>query len=142
MNTNQVAIVTGGGSGIGLAIAEKFVQSNITTIIVGRDQDKLDSAKAKLGEHCIPMSADLSDLSTIPYLVKEVITRFGHIDILVNNAGINMKKEFTDVTDEDFQKVLLTNVSAVFALSREVVKHMLTNNKGSIVNISSMAAQY
>lgn len=139
---NQVAIVTGGGSGIGLAIAEKFVQANITTIIVGRDQEKLNSAKEKLGDLCIPMSADLSDLSTIPYLIKEVITRFGHIDILVNNAGINMKKEFTDVTDEDFQKILLTNVTAVFALSREVVKCMLTNNKGSIINISSMAAQY
>ena len=135
-------MVTGGGSGIGLAIAERFVQADITTIIVGRDQAKLNSAKEKLGELCVPMAADLSDLAAIPYLVKEVITRFGHIDILVNNAGINMKKEFTEVTDEDFQKVLLTNLTAVFALSREVVKNMLPNKKGSIVNISSMAAQY
>ena len=53
-----------------------------------------------------------------------------------------MKKEFTEVTDEEFQKILLTNVTAVFALSREVVKHMLQKGKGSIINISSMASQY
>lgn len=143
MNTqNKVAIVTGGGSGIGLAIAETFVKAGITTIIVGRDQQKLATAKEQLGELCIPMSADLSDLAAIPYLVKEIITRFDHIDILVNNAGINMKKDLVEVTDEDFQKVLLTNLASVFSLSREVVKNMLTNNSGSIINISSMAAQY
>jgi NAD(P)-dependent dehydrogenase (short-subunit alcohol dehydrogenase family) len=144
MNTVNptVAIVTGGGSGIGLAIAEKFVQHNITTVIVGRDAEKLHQAKQKLGALCVPIAADLSDLEAIPALVKQVITQLGHIDILVNNAGINMKKEFTEVTNEDFQKVLQTNLVAVFALTREVVKTMLPNKKGSIVNISSMAAQY
>lgn len=139
---NNVAIVTGGGSGIGLAITEKFVQAGITTVIVGRDPKKLNGAKEKLGALVVPMQADLSDLGTIPYLIKQVITQLGHIDILVNNAGINMKKDFTDVTDEDFQRVLLTNVSGLFAISREVVKTMIPNGKGSIVNISSMAAQY
>jgi len=137
-----VAVVTGGGSGIGLAIAEKFVHNKITTVIVGRDSEKLHKAKQHLGELCVPIAADLSDLASIPTLVKEVIAQLGHIDILVNNAGINMKKDFTDVTDEDFQKVLLTNVTAVFALTREVVKTMLPAGKGSIINISSMAAQY
>src|SRR5690242_4646799 len=111
MNTsNQVAIVTGGGSGIGLAITAKFVQNNITTVIVGRDAEKLQQAKQKLGALCVPMVADLSNLDAIPNLVQEVITQFGHIDILVNNAGINMKKEFTEVTNEDFQKVIQTNL--------------------------------
>src|SRR5215216_2661911 len=145
MSTEQkdkVAIVTGGGSGIGLAIATKFVQNNIQTIIVGRDEQKLKATKEKLGPLCIPIACDLSNLTSIPTLVQDIIQRFGQIDILVNNAGINMKKEFTDVTDEDFQKILLTNVTAVFALSREVVKCMLEKGKGSIINISSMASQY
>lgn len=137
-----VAIVTGGGSGIGLAITGKFVQNNITTVIVGRDPEKLHQAKQKLGSLCVPIVADLSDLNAIPGLVTQVIAQFGRIDILVNNAGINMKKEFTEVTNEDFQKVIQTNLVGVFALSREVVKTMLPNKKGSIVNISSMAAQY
>ena len=145
MNTqqsNKVAMVTGGGSGIGLAIAGKFVANNILTIIVGRDEQKLNAAKERLGNLCIPISNDLNDLSGIPKLIEQIITQYGHIDILVNNAGINMKKEFTEVTDEDFQKIILTNVTAVFALSREVVKCMLQKGSGSIINISSMASQY
>ena len=111
--TKRVAIVTGGGSGIGLAIAEKFTQAGIETIIVGRDEKKLQRAKEKLGEHCYPMACDVSDLSSIPPFICSIIKQFGQIDILVNNAGINMKKEFTDVTDEDFQKVITTNLTAV-----------------------------
>lgn len=143
MEVIKTAIVTGGGSGIGLAIAEKFVQHNIRTVIIGRDQQKLDSAKNKLGELCESFTCDLSDLKQIPVLVDSIINKYGQIDILVNNAGINMKKEFTEVSDEDFQKIILTNVTAVFSLSREIVKHMLEkNSKGSIINISSMASQY
>jgi len=138
----KVAIVTGGGSGIGLAIAEKFTQAGIETIIVGRDEKKLQRAKEKLGEHCHPMVCDVSDLSSIPPFICSIIKQFGQIDILVNNAGINMKKEFTDVTDEDFQKIITTNLTAVFTISREVVKQMLIQKSGSIIHISSMAAQY
>ena len=139
---SKVAIVTGGGSGLGLAIAEKFTKNGIRTIIVGRDREKLKVAGLQLGENCIPVSCDLSDLSSVPSFVEKIVKEHGHIDILVNNAGINMKKEFTEVTDEDFQKVLTINVNAVFALSREVVKHMVVRGSGNIINISSMAAHY
>lgn len=138
----KVAIVTGGGSGLGLAIAGKFTQNGIKTIIVGRDAEKLRSAKAELGDHCFPIPCDLSNLASIPALIEKVIAEFGQIDILVNNAGLNVKKEFTEVTDEDFQKVLTINLCSVFAMSREVVKHMLLKGAGNIINISSMAAQY
>ncbi len=140
--TKKVAIITGGGSGLGYAIAEKFIQQGITTIIAGRDKAKLDKAKEQLGELCYAISCDLGNLSSIPGFVNEIVQQFGHVDILVNNAGINQKKEFTEVTDEEFQNVITTNLSAVFSLSREVVKHMLEKKSGSIINISSMAAQY
>src|SRR3982751_4748860 len=134
---SKIAIVTGGGSGIGFAITEKFVQNNILTIIVGRDEKKLSAAHEKLGALCEPLACDLNDLNAVPKLVQDVIEKHGRIDILVNNAGINMKKDFTEVTDEDFQKIIQTNVTAVFALSREVVKCMLEKKiKGSIINIS------
>jgi len=139
---NKIAVVTGGGSGIGLAIARKFVQENITTIIIGRDAKKLTDAKKELGELCIPISFDLNDLASIPKLVNDIESKFGSISILVNNAGINLKKDFTEVTDEDFQRIMYTNVSSVFALSREVVKVMIKNVTGCIINISSMASQY
>lgn len=140
---DKIAIVTGGGSGIGFAIAEKFVQHNIRTIIIGRDSQKLDVAKQKLGALCEPVAYDLNKLDGIAKLVTELTHRFGRIDVLVNNAGINLKKDFTEVTDEEFQKIQLTNVSSVFAISREVVKCMREKNTGgSIINISSMASQY
>ena len=88
------------------------------------------------------MACDVSNLSSLPGFVNDVLKQFGQIDILVNNAGINMKKEFAEVTDEDFQKVITTNLTAVFVMSREVVKHMLERKSGCIINISSMAAQY
>ena len=138
----KTAIVTGGGSGIGLAITEKFVTAGIKTIIIGRDEEKLNKARENFGELCVPVAGDLSNLSSIPGLVERIIQEHGTIDTLVNNAGINMKKEFLDVTDEDFQKIILTNLTAVFALSREVVKHMIINGSGSVINISSMASQY
>jgi NAD(P)-dependent dehydrogenase (short-subunit alcohol dehydrogenase family) len=84
----------------------------------------------------------VTDLASLPGFVNKIVSQYGPIDILVNNAGINMKKEFTEVTDADFQQVLLTNLTAVFSLSREVVRHMLPQRSGCIINISSMAAQY
>jgi NAD(P)-dependent dehydrogenase (short-subunit alcohol dehydrogenase family) len=138
----KVAIVTGGGSGIGLAIAEKFVSNSIRTVIVGRDEAKLNRAKTALGDLCYPMPCDVSNLPAIPFLISKVFGQFGQIDILVNNAGINMKKDFIEVTDEEFQRVIMTNLCSVFTISREVVKCMIPKGSGCIINISSMAAQY
>ena len=141
-DTRRIAIVTGGASGIGLAIAQKFTSNKMHTIVIGRDKTRLSNAKKKLGRYCTTISFDLTDLAKIPALVKDIIHQFGHIDVLVNNAGINMKKEFTEVTDEEFQRILLTNVTSIFALSREVVKQMKKKGSGTIINISSMASQY
>jgi NAD(P)-dependent dehydrogenase (short-subunit alcohol dehydrogenase family) len=143
VGTEKTAIVTGGGSGIGLAIAGKFVGAGIRTLIIGRNEEKLAAAKEKLGELCESHACDLSKLSAIPSLMKAIVEKHGRIDVLVNNAGINLKREFTEVTDEEFDRIIQTNVTAVFALSREVVKCMLDREiKGSIINISSMASQY
>ena len=142
MSIKKVAIVTGGGSGLGFAMAEKFTQAGIETIIAGRDKQKLDVAKDKLGSLCHAITCDVSNLSSIPGFVVNVLAQFGQIDILVNNAGINMKKLIEEVTDDDFQKIITTNLTAVFAMSREVIKHMLERKSGCIINISSMAAQY
>jgi NAD(P)-dependent dehydrogenase (short-subunit alcohol dehydrogenase family) len=138
----KVAIVTGGASGIGFSIAEKFVKNNIATIIIGRNQEKLNAAKGRLGALSEIVPFDLNNLAAIPELIDGLVKKYSKIDILVNNAGINLKKEFTEVTDEDFQKIMLTNVQSIFTISREVVKSMIENKSGSIINISSMASQY
>jgi NAD(P)-dependent dehydrogenase (short-subunit alcohol dehydrogenase family) len=138
----KIAIITGGGSGIGLAIAQKFVTHGITTIITGRDVKKLRTAKTSLGDLCIPLRMDITKLDSIPKLIKKIVSAHKRIDILVNNAGINLKKEMTHVTNDEFQQILLTNVTGAFVISREVAKTMINQKKGMIINISSMAAQY
>lgn len=142
MSEQKIAIVTGGATGLGYAIAEKFINYNIRTIIISRNEEKLKDAQNKLGDLCTYYSFDLTNLSQIPELISRITERYGKIDILINNAGINMKKPFTEVTDEDFQQIIFTNLTAVFSLSRAVVKTMLPRQQGCIVNISSMAAQY
>jgi len=138
----KTAVITGGATGLGLATAKKFVENNIKTIIIGRNEKNLAETSKNLGELCSYKVFDLSNLKGIPQLVNEVTSEFGAIDILVNNAGINQKKAFTEVTDEEFQQVILTNITSVFVLSREVARIMLQQKSGCIINISSMAAQY
>jgi NAD(P)-dependent dehydrogenase (short-subunit alcohol dehydrogenase family) len=138
----KVALITGGGSGIGFGIAEKFIEKGMQTLLVARDEEKLKAACAQLGPSCHYQTCDLADLKTIPALIQNILSQYGRIDVLVNNAGINMKKDFTEVTDEDFQKIITVNLCSVFSISREVVKDMIRLKSGSIINISSMAAQY
>lgn len=140
--TKKIAIVTGGASGLGLAITQKFVHSGIQTIIIGRNEDNLKAVATELGTLCQYKVMDLGKLDVIPALIQQIISECQHIDILVNNAGINLKKHFTEVSDEEFQRVVQTNLNAVFTISREVSKAMLEVGNGCIINISSMAAQY
>lgn len=140
MNT-KTAIVTGGNSGLGFATAKKFCDNGIKTFIIGRTKEKTEDACAEIGPNAIPVIFDLNNLDAIPTMITD-LAEDGNIDILVNNAGINLKKEFTEVTDADFESIIHTNVKSVFAVSREVVKVMKNNGGGSIINISSMASQY
>lgn len=138
----KTAIVTGGASGLGLATTKKFTEAGIKTIIVGRDESKLQSAAKAFGELCVYKVCDLSEIELIPNLVNEIVAEHGVPDILVNNAGINMKKPFAEVSNEDFQRIIQTNLTSVFVLSREIVKQMTTVGSGTIINVSSMASQY
>ncbi|MDX1939741.1 MAG: SDR family oxidoreductase [Saprospiraceae bacterium] len=142
MNKQKISIITGGASGIGFAIAEKFTQRGIFTYIIGRNQEKLEEACQALGENCVPIVFDMTKLDLIPGLVQTIAEKHGAIDILINNAGINLKKPMVDVSNEDFQNIILTNLTSVFALTREVVKTMIPRGNGNIINISSMAAHY
>ncbi len=142
MSTSLTAIVTGANAGLGYATAKKFCDHGVTTYVNGRNKEKTLKACEELGPNAKPFILDLNKLEEIPDAVAKLAAEAGQIDILVNNAGINMKKEFLEVTNEEFQTILHTNVLALFAISREVAKVMKKNGSGSIINISSMAAQY
>jgi len=142
MNKKKIAIVTGGATGLGYAISKRFTKEEITTIIVGRNKERLHEAAQQLGKFCIAITGDVNQLDQLPALVQKIVDQYGQIDVLVNNAGVNLKKSLVEVTNEEFQKLILTNLTSVFALSREVAKVMVNQKSGGIINISSMAAHY
>ncbi|HEX7494754.1 MAG TPA: SDR family oxidoreductase [Bacteroidales bacterium] len=139
---NRIAIITGGASGIGFAIAKKFVKNDIKVILIGRDKTRLKLACETLGTLSDYVGCDLALLNQLPSVVKNIKEKHGSIDILINNAGMHLKKSINDVTDEDFQKVILTNQTAMFSLTREVAKIMQQQCSGVVLNISSMASRY
>jgi NAD(P)-dependent dehydrogenase (short-subunit alcohol dehydrogenase family) len=135
-------LVTGGASGLGYAIAEAFVANHSNVVIVGRNQEKLKLAKDKLGKRVSCIAFDLNEVDKLPELIAEIKVLVGQIDVLVNNAGINLKKDALAVSNQEYQEVIHTNQTAVFALTREVAKSMVTRGGGNIIMISSMAAHY
>ena len=138
----QVALITGGGTGIGLDIARCMVAAGATVIITGRREGVLADACANLGESAHYLVNDVADLAALDGLVTELEATHGPLDILVNNAGINLKKPALDVTDEEFARIIHTNLNAVFALTRAAARRMVARQKGVILMISSMAAYY
>jgi NAD(P)-dependent dehydrogenase (short-subunit alcohol dehydrogenase family) len=141
-DNDRIAIITGGASGIGFAIAKTFVQAGIKVILIGRDKSRLKLACETLGVMSDFVGSDLTQLDELPSVVEKIKKSHGRIDILINNAGMHLKKPMDDVTDYDFQRVILTNQTAMFSLTREVVKVMVLQCSGVILNISSMASQY
>ncbi|HLP72017.1 MAG TPA: SDR family oxidoreductase [Bacteroidales bacterium] len=139
---HRIAIITGGASGIGYEISRNFVGNGIKVVLIGRDKTRLKLACETLGPSADFMGCDLTQLSELPGVVKTIQERHGRIDILVNNAGMHLKKHMEEVTDDEFQKVIATNETAMFALTREVTHIMKEQCSGVILNISSMASQY
>jgi NAD(P)-dependent dehydrogenase (short-subunit alcohol dehydrogenase family) len=138
----RVALITGGGTGIGFEIARCMVAAGATVIITGRRESVLQESAAELGEGVHFLVNDVADLGSLDGLVEQLEATHGPLDILVNNAGINMKKPALEVTDEDFNRIIHTNLNAVFALTRAAAKRMVARRSGSILMISSMAAYY
>jgi len=135
-------LITGGSSGIGLAITEKFIQNGHKVAIIGRDENKLKNVKEKFGENLFCFKCDLSKFKDIHLVVDDILKKFGIPNILINNAGIHQKKDFFEVSDDDFINVINNNTVSVFIISREVASKMKENGGGVIINISSMAAIY
>ncbi|WP_221390057.1 SDR family NAD(P)-dependent oxidoreductase [Dyadobacter sp. NIV53] len=138
----QLALITGGGSGIGFYIAQCMIQAGAKVVITGRREEVLKEAVKSLGAKASYFVNDVTKLETIPQLIADIEDALGPIDILVNNAGINMKKHAIEVTDEDFDRIIQTNLHAVFSITRECGKRMIARKQGSIIMITSMAALY
>jgi 3-oxoacyl-[acyl-carrier protein] reductase len=137
-----IAIVTGGASGIGLAIAEKFSQHDIFTIVVGRDSNKLKAAQDMLGKNGKTFQFDLTDLKKIPSLVNDIKKEFGRIDVLVNNAGITKDAMLKKLAIEDFHRVIDVNLTGVFHCTQAALPYIEKSTAGRIINTTSVSGVY
>jgi 3-oxoacyl-[acyl-carrier protein] reductase len=131
------ALVTGGSSGIGFAIAKTLADAGARVAITGRDEDKLARAAATIGGH--PIRADVSIEADVERTMQDVVAAFGHLDILVNNAGVGVFKALVAQDLESFERVFATNVTGPMLMGREAAKHFITRKRGNIVNIASTA---
>jgi len=138
----KTALITGGGAGIGFDIAQCMVAAGAKVIVTGRRESALKEAVGVLGKNSAFVVNDVTDLEGLSGMVERVEMEHGSIDVLVNNAGINLKKPALEVSDEEFARILHTNLHAVFALTRACASRMVARQSGSIIMISSMAAYY
>jgi len=134
----KVAIITGGGTGIGKAIAQAFVREGAKVVIAGRDSKKLDRAGSEIGADCLAVSADVSNVSSVEKLVSATLDRFKGINILVNNAAVLLPGTAESISEEAFDQTFSINVRGLWLLSRAVLPHMRAAGGGSIVNIASV----
>lgn len=134
----RIAVVTGASRGLGYAMAEALVQNGAHVIITGRDLAALRQAAARIGAEA--MAFDVTDAAASRAALEDVAHRLGRLDILVNNAGIQHRRPVVDWEDEDFDRVIATNLSACFRLSRDAARLMLPNKFGRIINTGSVAA--
>ena len=138
MNLNgATALVTGGSSGIGFAIAKALADAGTRVAITGRDEDKLARAAASLSAHAI--RADVANEADVQRTMRDALSTFGHLDILVNNAGIGTFKALVDQDLASFEQVFATNVTGPMLMGREAARHFIGRRHGNIVNIASTA---
>lgn len=138
--TNEVALVTGGGTGLGLAMARCFVAAGARVVIVGRRESVLKEATQELGESSSYEVHDVTERGTADTLIDRIEARVAPVTILVNNAGIHLKKPAVDLTAEEFDSVLQTHVIAAHDLTRAVLPGMYDRRHGCLLFTASMAS--
>ncbi|MHA2281716.1 MAG: SDR family NAD(P)-dependent oxidoreductase [Promethearchaeota archaeon] len=140
---NKVALITGGSGDVGRVIATAFAKEGAVVVINGRNQEKAERVAASIkeneGKSCA-IGADVSEVKAVTRMFKKIKKNFGRLDILVNNAGVAIGSPLITFTDEDWDKVIRTNLYSVFYCCREALKLMLREKTGRIINISSMLA--
>jgi len=139
--TDEIAIITGGGQGIGEAIARRFANEGAKIVIAeinGETGEKVASSIKEEGGKAISIPTDVSDSKAVDLMVEKTLGQLGKPTVLINNAGIAVFGPPLEITDEDWKKCFSVDLDAVWYCSRAVLPHMLESSHGSIVNIASV----
>lgn len=140
----RVALVTGGGRGIGRAIALAFAAEGAHVVVAARSQNEIDRVAhecSRLGRQSLALVLDVAESASCMNIVRTCEERFGRIDVLVNNAGIASSSKFIDITDDVWRQTLQVNLSGPFYMTRAALPGMLSRGEGSVISISSIAAK-
>ncbi|UBH05713.1 3-oxoacyl-ACP reductase [Leucobacter sp. Psy1] len=136
----RVVVVTGGGTGIGAAIAQRFADDGATVVVLGRRRGPIEEVAARIGG--IAITADASEAASARAAVQEVVSRFGRLDVLVANAGGHGFSAVGETSDEDWQAAITVNLSTAFVMAREALPALEADGGGEIVVISSLAGLF
>ena len=144
----KVALVTGGSRGIGLAIADVFLDADASVVVTGRTESHLNAAKDQLsrrdpsrGQRVHAIAADVKDAEAANAAVDGAVQRFGGLDVLVNNAGVGIFRSVADMDVTSWHDVIETNLSGLFYCCHAAIPHMKNRGGGWIINISSLAGK-
>ncbi|MFT3798304.1 SDR family NAD(P)-dependent oxidoreductase [Microbacterium sp.] len=136
----EVVVITGGGTGIGAAIAERFAAEGAQVVVVGRRREPLEQVAAATGAHVVV--ADAADTAGVRAGVAEVRERFGRIDVLVNNAGGHGFATVGDTEDADWEASLRANLTTAFTMTREALPALRASGRGRVVVVSSLSGLF
>lgn len=138
---DNTAIVTGASYGLGQAMAVGLAEAGADVVVVSRKAKHLDSVKKEievLKRKVLPVQCDVSKPADVKTLIKKTVDTYGRIDILVNNAGITIREKAADYSEQDWDKVINTNLKGTFLCCREAGRIMINQKKGKIINIGSL----
>ena len=141
MNTNNLAVVTGSSRGIGRSIAEKLLSDNYTVIVTSTNSTSIklfDDLTSKYQDRCFPFVLDISNLESIDNFFSSIKEFLPKISVLVNNAGITNDNLFIRMSEDEWFNVINTNLNGTFRITKPVIRSMLRNRFGRVVNISSI----
>ncbi len=142
---NKVSLITGGGRGIGLGIAEVLAGAGSDLVLVARSESQLDSAAAMIreryGREVETVSADLSQVGGYGRIVEQTMDRFGRLDVLINNAGSNIRKPFLEFSPEEFDTVLAIQLRGAYFMAQAAARQMAKAGSGKIVNLASLTSK-
>lgn len=136
----KTAIVTGGASGFGAGIVEKFAAEGARVMVADINGDAATEMAGRTGDAAIAQTVDVSDGASVRAMADAALQAFGHVDILVNNAGItHLPAAMEDVSEQDFDRVFRVNMKSVYLTARALVPHMKSRGQGAILNVASTA---
>jgi 3-oxoacyl-[acyl-carrier protein] reductase len=136
----KCAIVTGGASGFGLGIVDKFLAEGARVMIADINGDSASALAAERGDAALAQQVDVANAASVKAMAEAAIAGFGKVDILINNAGVtHLPTPLDEVSEEDFDRVYNVNMKSVYLTARALVPHMKTNGSGAILNVASTA---